>query len=401
MKYRLDERSGNELSILGYGCMRFPRTLGQIDYKKSEKLVLDAIDMGVNYFDTAYMYLGSEEILGRIVEENNLREKMFIATKLPFAKCKTYEDFDIIFNKELENLRTDYIDYYLIHNIGDILQWEKIVALGIEKWIEEKKASGQIKQIGFSFHGLKDMFPKLVDAYNWDFCQIQYNYLNVNYQAGRDGLEYANKKGLPVIIMEPLLGGKLASNLPNEVKSLFNEMDKNLSPAAHALKWIFDHKEVTVVLSGMNEEAQLIDNVGIANVCEPKIVTEEEKIIYDKVIDVFNKLYKVDCTGCNYCMPCPHSVNIPGCFSAYNYYHAIGKVSGFTHYVHSTKILTDDVSYLASNCIGCKACEKKCPQGIKIADEMKKVSKKMEPKLLMTSVKIFKRSRNRGNKNGK
>ncbi len=399
MKYRIDQKSGNKLSLLGYGCMRFPRTLGQIDYKKSEHLVLEAVNMGVNYFDTAYMYLGSEEVLGEIVERNNLRDKIFIATKLPFAKCKTYDDFDIIFNKELDNLKTDYIDYYLIHNIGDIIQWEKLVNLGIERWISEKKISGKINQIGFSFHGLKDMFPKLLDAYDWDFCQIQYNYLNINYQAGRDGLIYANKKGLPVIIMEPLLGGKLASNLPKEVEKKFLSLDDDCSPAGHALKWIYNHEEVTVVLSGMNEEYQLIDNVNITDFCEPNMLTKSDLNIYDDIISIFNRLYKVNCTGCNYCMPCPHSVNIPGCFSAYNYYHVIGKISGLIHYVHSTKILTDDVSYLASNCLGCGICEKKCPQNIKISNEMKKVSKTMEPKALIMAINVFKKYRNKGDKN--
>ncbi len=393
MKYRKDLKNGNELSILGLGCMRFPRNFGQIDYKKSEKIVLEALEKGINYFDTAYLYMGSEQILGEIVEKNNLREKMYIATKLPFGKCKEYDDFDRLFEEQLKSLRTTYIDYYLIHNMGDISQWKALFNLGIEKWIARKKESGQIKQIGFSFHGLKDMFPVLVDAYEWDFCQIQYNYLNINYQAGRSGLEYAYAKGLSVIIMEPLLGGKLATNLPKEVISNFKELDPKMSPAQLALKWLFNHKEVTVVLSGMNEEMQLIENTDVASDSSENMLTEKELEIYDKVIDVFNKLYKVDCTGCNYCMPCPCNVNIPGCFSAYNYSYVLGRVSGYVHYTIGTKILTDDVNYAASNCVGCKLCEKKCPQNIKIASEMKNVVKRMETKPLKLAVKIVKASR--------
>ncbi len=393
MEYRVDSKSGNKLSVLGFGCMRFPRSFGQIDYNKSEKLILDAVNGGVNYFDTAYLYFGSEEILGRIVANNNLRDKIYIATKLPFSKCKTYEDFDKIFNEELVNLKTDYIDYYLIHNIGDIKQWENLKSLGIEKWISDKKENGQIKQIGFSFHGMKDMFPKLVDAFDWDFCQIQYNYLNINYQAGQAGLKYAHSKGLPVIIMEPLLGGKLATKLPNEILKLFSIINKNLSPASFALRWLFNQEEVTVVLSGMNEDSQLEDNIKTASSVKVNSILEDEKECINKAIEVFNRLYKVDCTGCNYCMPCPHNVNIPACFSAYNMYHTLGKVDGFKHYVLSTKMLSKEDHYLASNCVGCKACEKKCPQNIKIVQELNSVTKKLEPAWLKGLVSIIKKMR--------
>ncbi len=401
MNYRKDLKSGNELSVLGLGCMRFPRNFGQIDYKKSEKIVLDAIEKGINYFDTAYLYFGSEGVLGEIVQKNNIRDKMYIATKLPFMKCKVYEDFEKLFNEQLKSLRTTYIDYYLIHNMGDIAQWQTLVDLGIEKWIAEKKESGQIKQIGFSFHGIKTMFPIIIDAYDWDFCQIQYNYLNINYQAGRSGLEYAYSKGLPVIIMEPLLGGKLATNLPKEVVSHFKALDPNMTPAGMALRWLYNHKEVTVVLSGMNEPEQLIDNSNTASNSYENMLTEKDLKVYDEVIDVFNRLYKVDCTGCNYCMPCPKGVNIPGCFSAYNYSHALGKISGYTHYVINTKLLTDDINYAASNCVGCKICEKKCPQNIQIASEMKNVSKRMETAPIKLIVKLIKLSRKKKIKDAK
>ncbi len=391
MKYRIDEKNGKELSILGFGCMRFPRTLGQIDYKKSEKLILDAVEKGINYFDTAYIYLGSEEILGKIVKQNDLRDKIYIATKLPHYKCKSYEDFDKIFNEQLEHLQTEYIDYFLIHNIGDIKQWENLVGLGIEKWISEKKEKGQVKQIGFSFHGMKNQFPLLIDAYNWDFCQIQYNYLNINYQAGYDGLVYAHSKGLAVIIMEPLLGGKLANKLPQEVSKIFNKVNKNLSPASFALRWLWNQKEVTVVLSGMNEDSQLIENVATANEIEPNSLSQDELDAVESAIKIFNEKYKINCTGCNYCMPCPKNVNIPACFAAYNMYHAIGKVDGFKHYLLGTQMTKKNDRCVASQCVKCKLCEKHCPQNIKISEEMSNVAKTMEPKWFTTILKLFRR----------
>ncbi len=389
MNYNIDKRSGNKLSILGFGCMRFPRNFGQIDYKKSEKLILDAVKAGINYFDTAYIYLGNEEVLGKIVEQNNLRDKIFIATKLPFSRCKSYDDFDKIFNEELENLRTNYIDYYLIHNMADTEQWENLKKLGIEKWIASKKEAGQIKQIGFSFHGLKDMFPALLDAYDWDFCQIQYNYLNINYQAGQGGLNYAKEKEIPVIIMEPLLGGKLAQKIPTDVTKIFGKINNN-SPATWAFRWLYNQEGVSVVLSGMNEDSQLIENVVTANTAEVGSMSKEEDIAIEKAIEIFNKLYKVNCTGCNYCMPCHKGVNIPNCFSAYNMYYAIGKTDGFKHYLLGTKMTKKENTHVASKCVGCKICEKKCPQNIEISKELKDVRKVLEPKWLVTLIGLYK-----------
>jgi predicted aldo/keto reductase-like oxidoreductase len=201
MQYRTDVKSGNKLSILGFGCMRFPRNLTQTDIKKTEQLILKAAEEGINYFDTAFTYGESEEVLGNIIQKNNLRNNIFLATKLPLAKCKNYDDFDLLFQTQLERLHTDYIDYYLMHNLSDTALWEKLCALGIEKWIKEKKALDQIKNVGFSFHGIHNEFLKILDIYEWDFCQIQYNYINTNYQAGSAGLKKAAEKGLSVIIM--------------------------------------------------------------------------------------------------------------------------------------------------------------------------------------------------------
>jgi len=389
MQYRIDKKTGNQLSIIGFGCMRFPRNLTQIDLNRSEQLIVKAVQEGINYFDTAYAYGGSEIVLGQILAKNNLRNKIFLATKLPFTKCKTVNDFESYFQTQLERLQTDYIDYYLIHNISDVNSWEKLCESGIEKWITEKKESGKIRNIGFSFHGVHEEFLKLLDIYDWDFCQIQYNYININYQAGVAGLKKAAEKGLPVIIMEPLLGGKLATGLPKKAGKIFKAANSALSPAAWALRWLWNQKEVTVVLSGMNTMAQLEDNINTANNAVPDILTATENNAYESVIKIIETSYKVPCTGCNYCMPCPHKVNIPCCFTAYNILYTTGLVSGMTLYVTSTGLMDSEKSYAASKCKECGTCEKKCPQQIPISKALKKVSKKMEPFWLKAALSIY------------
>jgi predicted aldo/keto reductase-like oxidoreductase len=389
MQYRTDKKSGNQLSIMGFGCMRFPRNLTQIDINRSEQLIVKAVAEGINYFDTAFVYGGSEVVVGQILAKNNLRNKIFLATKLPHAKCKTYDDLESLFQTQLERLQTDYIDYYLIHNLGDVNSWERLCELGIEKWIKEKKESGQIRNIGFSFHGIHDEFLQLLDVYNWNFCQIQYNYLNTNYQAGTIGLKRAAEKGLPVIIMEPLLGGKLATGLPKKADHLFKAANNSLTPAAWALRWLWNQKEVTVVLSGMNAMAQLEDNIKTAEDALPDMLTASETDTYESVLKIIEATYKVPCTGCNYCMPCPHHVNIPACFAAYNVSFSTGLVTGITQYVTSTGSLSPEKSYAASNCTECGTCEKKCPQHIPIPKSLKNVTKKMEPFWLRAALAVY------------
>lgn len=394
MKYRLDTRSGNELSILGFGCMRFPRTrTAQIDMAKTEKLIMDAIKSGINYFDTAYIYFGSEEALGTILHKNNARKDVFIATKLPLAKCKKTEDFDTIFNEQLEHLKTDYIDYYFMHNLSDTALWKRLCDLGIEEWIKKKKLEGKIKQVGFSFHGTQDEFLSLLDSYDWDFCQIQLNYVNTTYQAGLTGLQKAAGKEIPIMIMEPLLGGKLATGLPQKAVDLFKAAKPNATPAEWALNWLWNQKEVCVVLSGMNSDAQLEENVKLADKATVDMLSKSDLDVIDKAIVAFNSAYKIGCTGCNYCMPCPHNVNIPACFTAYNMSFVLGRFSGFHLYVTSTGVTNPSKNYGASNCKKCGKCEKHCPQSIKIIQSLEEVSKKMEPFWFKSIIKIINKIR--------
>ena len=378
MNYRTD-RYGNQLSILGFGCMRFPQTMGIIDIKETEREIMTAYEAGVNYYDTAYIYPGSEAALGEILEKNQIREKVYIATKLPHYLIKKYEDLDKLFGEELKRLRTDYVDYYLMHMLTDTDTWNRLKNLGIEKWIEEKKASGAIRQIGFSYHGNSEMFCNLVDAHDWDFCQIQYNYMDEHSQAGRRGLYHAHEKGIPVIIMEPLRGGKLVNRLPDTAKKIFEEYKIKRTPAQWAFRWLWDQPEVTVVLSGMNSDEMVRDNIQTASTVEVGELGEDEQQMLKQVVAAINAKMKVGCTGCGYCMPCPKGVDIPGTFAAYNRRFAEGKFWSFVDYVMCTTLRKNSTA--ASNCIGCGKCEKHCPQHIEIRNCLKDAQKELETPL--------------------
>jgi len=376
MQYRIDKKTGRELSVLGMGCMRFPRNVGGADLKKTESVVLSALEKGINYFDTAWLYPGSEEALSYVLEKNKVRDKIYIATKLPAMLVGKAKDFDRFFDEQLKRLRTDWIDYYLIHNLGDIVSWKHLVNLGIESWISGKKKSGQIGQIGFSFHGASDEFLKILDAYPWEFCQIQYNYSDENYQAGVRGLKKAAET-MPVIIMEPLLGGKLANSLPKEAQEIFRTAGI-YSPAARGLRWLWNQPEVTVVLSGMSDPAQVEENAALTDACTAGSLTAEELALYGRVRDIFNAANRIPCTGCGYCMPCPQGVNIPGCFSTYNTSYIMGWYTGVKQYITGSGIASTKSSG-SSSCISCGACEKHCPQKIPIIKELARVRKRMEP----------------------
>jgi predicted aldo/keto reductase-like oxidoreductase len=394
MQYRIDEKSGNRLSVLGFGLMRLPRGANaQIDVDKTEQMVLEAVAKGVNYFDTAWVYEGSEEAFGKVLSRNKgIREKIYIATKLPHARCNSYEEFDKYFNDHLTRLGVDYIDYYLIHNIPTLAAWQKACGFGIEKWIAEKKANGKIKQIGFSFHGKQNEFFDIIEAYNWDFCQIQYNYMNEHYQAGREGLVKAHKKGLMTIVMEPLLGGKLAVGLPKKVAAFFKKEGGGLKPASWALRWLWNQKEVTLLLSGMNSMEQMTENIKTAESAQAGMMSEKERAIIKQAESIFTQSTKIPCTKCNYCMPCPHGVNIPGCFSGYNTSYANGFFTGVSQYMKNINASDAEKNASAKKCKKCGKCEKQCPQHIEIIKSLESVSKRMESPWARIGAKLVARS---------
>ncbi len=375
MQYRINQKDGKSLSILGYGCLRYTKRGTAIDQEKAEREMAYAIEHGVNYFDTAYTYGGSEVCLGKFLAKG-YREKVNIATKLPHYYINKLEDMERYFKEQLERLQTDRIEYYLMHMLNDIAAWERLVGLGIKEWIEEKKASGQIENIGFSFHGGTVQFKRILDAYDWDFTQIQFNYLDEHSQAGLEGLNYAGQKGIPVIIMEPLRGGRLVQALPEGAKKIFDKAQPNRSYAEWGLRWIWNHPQVNVILSGMNDIAQVEENVRIAEEAGAQEFTEKELAVIQSVKEEINKHMKVPCTGCGYCMPCPKGVDIPTCFAAYNTRYTDSWYSGMKAYFMCTTLKTNPSN--ASNCIGCGKCEKHCPQGIHVREELKQVRKHME-----------------------
>lgn len=390
MQYRKDKK-GNDISVLGYGCMRFTKKGGSIDIDKAEKEVMAAIEAGVNYLDTAYVYPGSEAAVGEILHRNGCREKISLATKLPHYLIKSMDGVEKMFQEELKRLKTTYIDYYLMHMLTDIPTWERLKQMGMAEWIEKKLASGEIRNIGFSYHGNSDMFQKLVDAYDWDFCQIQYNYMDEHSQAGVEGLKYASQKGLPVIIMEPLRGGRLVNLLPESAKELFRKDEKQRTPAELALKWLYNQPEVTCVLSGMNSMEMVEQNVKTASESPVGCMTEEDFALVEQVKKEIEKSVKVGCTGCSYCMPCPKGVDIPGTFRCYNAMYSEGKSSGRKDYLQCTAFRKDTSS--ASQCIGCGKCESHCPQHIEIRKELKNAARELETipyKVVKSAIQIFK-----------
>jgi len=370
MQYRKD-KSGNNLSPLGLGCMRLPR-----DKAEAERMVLAAIEGGINFFDTGYIYLDSEKTLGEILAKHNKRDAVYISAKLPIFMCKTTTDFDKFFDEQLRRLKTEYIDYYFMHCITGYAEWEALVKLGIEQWLEDKKNKGQIRQIGFSFHGTCDEFLKILTAYPWELCMIQYNYFDENYQAGKKGLLAAAEKDIAVIVMEPLLGGTLATGLPQQAKKLFEKSNPGLTPADWGLWWLWNQDEVTVVLSGMTS-SEIVDK-NLHSIQNFRQLTDQELAVYTDVVAEFKKTYKINCTGCNYCLPCPKGINIPACFSAYNASYTQGYMQGLTLHAVSTGAVVTKAVKSPRLCNQCGKCEKICPQKLPIRKDLKKVAGRFE-----------------------
>ena len=376
MQYRNDQ-TGRPISLLGYGCMRFTRKGAGIDLEKAEREVLAAIGAGVNYFDTAYIYPGSEAALGEILDRNHCRDQVRIATKLPQYLVRGKGDFERYFSEELRRLRTDHVDFYLMHMLTDVESWHKLEAAGVREWLDAKRAAGQIGQVGFSFHGNTEMFKKLLEVYPWNFCQIQYNYLDEHSQAGRAGLEAAAAKGLPVIIMEPLRGGKLVNLLPPEAKRLFAESPRGWTPAEWALRWLWDQPAVTCVLSGMNDLEMIEENCRIADEVQPGALTKEDFALLERVKTAIQQWVKGPCTGCGYCMPRHKGVDIPGAFRCYNEMFTEHKRTGRREYWQVVGLRKEPA--FATQCVGCGKCESHCPQHLPIRALLKEADRALRP----------------------
>lgn len=367
MRYREFGKLGIEVSALGFGCMRFPtldpKDPSSIDKKQAAAMLRRAIDNGVNYVDTAWPYHkgASEEFVGSVLKDG-YRERVYLATKLPIWLVKEEEDFDRFLNAQLERLQTDHIDFYLLHALSRE-RWETVERFHLLDKLEKAKADGRIRYAGFSFHDDLDTFKKIVDAYEkWDFCQIQYNYVNTDYQAGTEGLEYAASRGLGVIIMEPLLGGKLA-NVTDQLK-------KALDPSKKPVEWAFDFlwnkPQVGLVLSGMSSAEQVEDNLALADrSCVGMLLPGEEEML-KKAKTVFETMALVPCTKCAYCMPCPFGLEIPKLMEAYNQTASQG--------VEKAGELYRTLEKRADACRSCRHCEKECPQHIRISEIMPKIA---------------------------
>lgn len=364
MEYR---KIGNDsVSLLGFGCMRFPLTAdGKIDEPEAEEMLKKAIDQGVNYIDTAFPYHNgeSEPFVGRTIKKLG-REKVLLATKLPMWKINTMDDVKETFESQLVRLQTDHIDFYLLHALGKE-RWEVVKALDIISYLVEQKKQGKIRYIGFSFHDSYDVFEEIINYFDWDFCQIQYNYMDVDVQAGDKGYALTKEKNIPLVIMEPLKGGVLA-NLPDEVASEYKLNAPNDSIASWSLRWLAAHDNIKVILSGMSTMEQVDDN--LKTFSEYKAMTEREMQIVDNVRSTIISRVRNSCTGCRYCMPCPNGVSIPELFRLWNNFGMYGNKEGALARLNNMK--EDE---LPKNCIECGACEAVCPQGISIIDDLKKL----------------------------
>jgi len=385
MLYRKMPKNGDELSILGFGAMRLQEKRGKIVEDRSIQQIRMSIDRGVNYIDTAWPYHNgnSEPFLGRALADG-YREKVRLATKLPHWLMKTREDMEHVLKAQLDKLQTGHIDYYLIHGV-DGETWDRMKNLGVIKFLEQAKKDGQIINAAFSFHGEKDDFKKIVDDYDWECCQIQYNYLDERNQAGKEGLQYAAAKGLGVIVMEPLRGGNLTGKIPTAIQAIWDEADVKRTPAEWALRWIWNHPEVTVVLSGMNEEEHIEENIRIASEAHPESLTERELQLVSRVEKKYRELMKVGCTGCGYCMPCPSGVNIPGSFEAYNNLHMFATARMTARIAYLTQLAAIPgvrAAAYPSQCVECGACEEACPQNLPVSELLKDVVNEFEGPML-------------------
>ena len=375
MEKRAFEKLGIQTSLLGFGCMRFPLTADQkIDEAEAENMIDRAIAAGVNYIDTAYPYHNgdSEPFVGRVLEKYD-RDSYYLATKLPIWKLDTLEDAKKVFEEQMERLHKDYVDFYLLHAL-DRAKFEKVKALGIVPYLEEMRAAGKIRYLGFSFHDDYEVFDEIIRYRDWDFCQIQYNYMDTEEQAGDKGYALAESLGIPLVIMEPIKGGSLA-NFSDDINAKFREMDPDKSIASYALRWVGSHSNVKVILSGMSTMQQVEDNLKTFIDFSPLSDEEENKI--KAIVEELRSRVQNGCTGCRYCMPCPAGVNIPGNFQVWNRYHM------YRTYDHVKGAWENELKdeEKAKNCIKCGKCEALCPQKLSIRDNLVQVQKDLDERI--------------------
>lgn len=372
MEMRQWEQTGLKTSIFGIGCMRLPLQAGQtdsalIDEAEAIRMIRAGIDGGVTYIDTAYPYHGgnSELVVGKALQDG-YRERVFLATKLPVWEVKSADDFDRLLNQQLEKLQTDHVDFYLLHALHQGT-WGKVRDLGVLEFLDRAKADGRIRYAAFSFHDQLPLFQEIIDSYAWDMCQIQLNILDVDYQAGLAGLEYAAARGIGVVVMEPLRGGALAAHVPADIQAVWDEASEQRSGVDWAFRWLANRPEVKVILSGVSTMEQLQDNLRIFADTKPGCLTAEDEARVDRVRTLYQSKIQVDCTGCEYCLPCPSGVAIPAVFRAYNQAFMIEDLaSGQSSYAWLVKNHED-----ASLCVECGACEQVCPQHIPIIEKLK------------------------------
>ena len=389
MLYRKIEKTGDELSVLGFGAMRLPSNNGRTDEKRATEQIRYAIDHGVNYIDTAIAYM-NEPLVSRALSDG-YREKVKIATKIPPWTVNSQEDLVNTFKIQLENFNTDYIDYYMLHALNRS-NWDKMLGLNALEFLDKLKADGKIINAGFSFHGDKETFKEIVDGYDWDFCLLQFNYLDEENQAGLEGLKYAADKGMGIIVMEPFRGGNLTRDIPPEVQAIWDQAETKRTPAEWALRWVLNHPEVTCVLSGMNEEEHIKENLQIADEAEPNSLSTEELELIGQVRDKYRELMKTGCTGCRYCMPCPRGVDIARCFEMYDTSQIFpgNKRQTQLMYAVGLGVIHGGKPAYASNCIKCGKCEKHCPQELPVMELLDEVSGDMEGILTKVVPPVYK-----------
>lgn len=372
MKYRKMPGSPERLSALGLGLMRLPTAKdGKIDEPRVLEMLQYAVDNGVNYFDTAWVYHRgeSEQVLGKFVAQND-RSKFYIATKLPCWMVKQESDAADYLEKQLEKLQTDYVDYYLLHSLHD-KAWKEMRRLKVPAWLEKARSDGKIRHIGFSFHDKYPVFKKIVNGFDWEFCQFMFNYLDTHYQAGLNGYRLAVEKGLGVIAMEPLRGGKLVQSIPLDIESVWKKSSHAWTPVQRALNWVWDHPGCTVALSGMSSLEQLQENVRLANSAKAGLLDEKELKIYNRARLEYLRRIPVPCSECGYCLPCPNKVAIPEVFGHYN--EAVMFNQKRRHKQEYLAWIPEDSR--ADKCVNCGACVPKCTQQINIPERMKDVAK--------------------------